>query len=64
MYSTRSTPFETTIPTIMMMPMKDVVDSVVRVRNSARMTPMSPMGTENMMMNGSFSERNWDAMTM
>src|SRR5713226_7746496 len=30
MYSTRSTPFETTMPTIMMIPMKDVVDKRAR----------------------------------
>ena len=64
MYSTSSTPFETTMPTIMMMPMKDVVVRVVRVRNRAQMTPIMPSGTENMMMKGSRSERNWDAMTM
>jgi hypothetical protein len=57
-YSTRSTPFETTIPTIMMMPMNEVVERVVRVTNRARMTPMRPIGTENMMMNGSLRERN------
>ena len=60
----RSTPFDTTMPTIMMMPMNDVVDSVVWVRKSARMTPISPMGTENMMMNGSFSDGTATPCTM
>jgi len=55
---------DTTMPTIMMMPMKDVTLSVVRVRKSAQMTPIIPSGTENMMMNGSRSERNCEAMTM
>ena len=31
MYSTSSTPFDTTMPTIMMIPMKDVTLSVVPV---------------------------------
>jgi hypothetical protein len=64
MYSTSRTPFDTTMPTIMMMPMNDVVESVVLVRYSAQKTPMSPMGTENMIVKGSLSERNWDASTM
>src|SRR6266851_1254253 len=64
MYSTSSTPFDTTMPTIMMMPMKDVTLSVVRVRNSDQMTSNIPSGTENMMMKGSRSERNCEAMTM
>jgi hypothetical protein len=41
-----------------------VVESVVRVRKSARITPISPIGTENMMMKGSLSDRNCEAMTM
>ena len=64
MYSTSRTPFETTMPTIMMIPMKDVTFSVVRVRKSDQMTPIIPSGTENMMMKGSRSERNCEAMTM
>ncbi len=32
MYSTSSTPFETTMPTIMMIPMNEVLESVVSVR--------------------------------
>ena len=56
MYSTSRTPFDTTMPTIMMIPMKDVTFSVVRVRKSAQMTPIIPSGTENMMMKGSRSD--------
>ncbi len=52
------------MPTIMMIPMNDVTLSVVLVRNSAQMTPIMPSGTENMMMNGSRSDLNCEAMTM
>ena len=62
--STSSTPFETTMPTIMMMPMKLFTLRLVPVTNSITNTPPTPSGTLNMMTSGSTSERNWDASTM
>ena len=52
------------MPTIMMIPMKDVVDRVVLVTYSAQNTPINPMGTENMITKGSMSDRNCEASTM
>ena len=40
-----------------------VTESAVLVRKSAQKTPISPKGTVNMMMNGSFSDSYCDAMT-
>ena len=52
------------MPSIMMTPIMEVVESVVSVRNNIRMTPGKPIGTENMMMNGSTSDLNCAAMTI
>ena len=62
--STSSTPFDTTMPTIMMMPMKLFTLSVVPVRYSIRNTPVTPSGTLNMITSGSISDLNCDASTM
>ena len=62
--STSSTPFDTTMPTIMMMPMKLFTLSVVPVSQSAMNTPLTPSGTENMMTSGSSSDRNCEARIM
>src|SRR6266849_5166649 len=62
--STSRTPFETTMPTIMMIPMKLFTESVVPVSQSMRNTPEMPSGTLNMITKGSSSERNWEASTM
>jgi len=62
--STSSTPLETTIPTIMMIPMKLLTESVVPVTQSMRKTPETPSGTLNMITSGSSSERNCEASTM
>ncbi len=62
--STRSTPLETTMPTIMMMPMALLTLSVVPVAQSMTNTPVTPSGTVNMMTSGSSRDRNWDARTM
>ena len=52
------------MPTIMMMPIEAFTDSGVPVIHSAVNTPMRPIGTDTMMMSGSTSERNCDAITM
>jgi len=57
-------PFETTTPTIVITPMKEMIDSVVWVSSSIQMTPMIPNGTVNMITNGSTSDWNCDAMIM
>ena len=62
--STSSTPFDTTMPTIMMMPMKLFTLRVVPVSHSARNTPVTPSGTLNMITRGSINDLNCDASTM
>ena len=62
--STRSTPLDTTIPTIMMIPMKLLTESLVPETYSIRNTPEMPRGTLNMMTSGSTSDLNCDASTM
>jgi hypothetical protein len=61
--STSRIALDTTIPTIAMIPMKDSMLSVVPVRSSVQTTPISPIGTENMMMKGSRNERNCATIT-
>ena len=51
--STSKIEFETTIPTITMIPMNDSMFSVVPVNHSVQMTPINPIGTANMMISGS-----------
>ena len=63
--STSSTPFETTMPTIMMMPMKLFTLSVVlRDVEHQRTRREMPSGTLNMMTSGSSSDLNCEASTM
>ena len=62
--STSKTPFETTIPTIMMMPIALLTLIVVFVAASIANTPLTPSGTLNMMTSGSSSDLNCDASTM
>ena len=63
--STSSTPFDTTMPTIMMIPMKlFTLRAWCPVRYSARNTPVTPSGTLNMITSGSISDLNCDASTM
>ena len=52
------------MPTIMMIPMKLLTESVVPVIQSMRKTPEMPSGTLNMITSGSSSERNCEASTM
>ena len=63
--STSSTPFDTTMPTIMMMPMKlFTLQRRARQPRASTNTPVTPSGTLNMMTSGSSSDLNCDASTM
>ena len=62
--STSSTPLLTTMPTIMITPMKLFTDRVVPVRYSASTTPARPSGTLHMITSGSSSDLNCAASTM
>ena len=61
--STRRMELDTTMPTMTIVPMNDSMLSVVPVASSTATTPISPMGTENMMMKGSRKDRNCATMT-
>jgi len=46
----------TTIPTIVITPMKDMIDRVTWVSSNIQTTPISPSGTVNMITKGSTSD--------
>ncbi len=51
--------FETTMPTIMIRPMRDMTFSVLPEARRISSTPVRPGGIARRMMNGSRNEENW-----
>ena len=54
--------YSTTMPVIMMMPMKVGMLRFVPVRNSTSATPTKPNGMLNIMMRGTENDRSWATM--
>ena len=61
--SIKTIDYSTTIPTIMMIPMKAIIDKCVPVAVSTTTTPMKPSGTVSSTMRGSRKLRNWATIT-